>query len=312
MPAPPRFTARPGRQDFAADVPNPVPAMPADPESLEAHVRMLAETLVPRDAHHPAMLDRVATYVTQELDAPADEVTNQPYTVGSRVFRNVIARFGPATRERILVGAHYDAAGPYPGADDNASGVAGLIELGRLLADTSLPMRVELVSYPLEEPPYFRTRHMGSAVHARSMRRQNVAVRAMLALEMIGYFSDAPRSQRFPLFLLRPFYPSTGSFIAVVSKWGQGGLARTVRDAMRAATPLPAYSLSAPRLLPGVSLSDHASYWDEGYDALMITDTAFFRNPHYHAPSDTPDTLDYERMAQVVDGVQAAVQTLAE
>lgn len=285
--------------------------MPVSPERLEAHVRMLAETLVPRDAEHPVMLDRVADYVREHLEAATDRVSDQPYEIGAATFRNVCARFGPDTETRIVVGAHYDTAGPYPGADDNASGVAGLLELAQRLADDPPPLDVELVAYPLEEPPFFGTTMMGSAVHAASLKATGVEVRAMIALEMIGYFSDEPRSQRFPLFLLRPFYPSTGNFIAVVGTWGQGDLVRTVRAAMRDASPLPVESIAAPRLLPGVSLSDHRNYWDAGYPAVMLTDTAFFRNPNYHSAADTPDTLDYERMAQVVEGVHAAVHTLA-
>lgn len=284
----------------------------ADPARLEAHVRMLAEDLVPRDADHPERLSPVADFIEGELAAHTERIDDQPYAVDGACVRNVIARFGPQDGARIVVGAHYDTAGPYPGADDNASGVAGLLELARLLAAEDLPGPVELVAYPLEEPPYFYTYDMGSSVHARSLREDDVDVRAMLSLEMIGYFTDAPNSQRFPLFFLRPWYPSTGSFIAVVGKWGWGqrALVRTVREGMRDATPLPVHSINAPRIVPGIAFSDHLNYWHAGYDAVMITDTAFYRNPYYHTPSDTPDTLDYDRMAQVVDGVRGAVEAL--
>jgi Zn-dependent M28 family amino/carboxypeptidase len=238
-------------------------------------------------------------------------VEKQPYAVGSTTVRNVRAFVGPETPERVVIGAHYDAAGPYPGADDNASGVASLLELARLLDDGALSTQVELVSYPLEEPPFFGTDRMGSAVHAAALNDEGVDVRAMLALEMIGYFVDAPHSQRFPFFLMRPFYPSTGNFIVVAGSLFQRSIVRTVREAMRAATPLPVESINAPALLPGISLSDHRNYWHAGYDAAMITDTAFYRNPNYHTATDTPDTLDYTRMAQVVDGVRAAVRALA-
>ncbi len=283
--------------------------MAVSPDRLEAHVRMLAETFVPRDAAHPGMLDRVADYVRAHFEAATDRVADQPYRVGTTTYRNVCARFGPADGPRIVVGAHYDAAGPYPGADDNASGVAGLLELARRFGAHAPPL--ELVAYPLEEPPFFGSRAMGSAVHARSLSERGVDVRAMLALEMIGYFVDAPNSQRFPLGLLRPFYPSTGNFIAVVGSLFGRRLVHTIRDAMRDASPLPVHSINAPRLLPGVGLSDHQSYWNAGYPAVMITDTAFYRNPHYHLPTDTPDTLDYRRMAMVVEGVRAAVHALA-
>jgi Zn-dependent M28 family amino/carboxypeptidase len=285
--------------------------MSAAADRLETHVRMLAETLAPRSADHPAGLDRVAAYIQGQFEEQVRRVEMQPYTVGSMTVRNVRALIGPETPARVVVGAHYDAAGPHPGADDNASGVAGLLELARLLDGTTLSTQVELVAYPLEEPPFFGTDRMGSAVHAAALKEQGVAVRAMLALEMIGYFSDAPRSQRFPLFLMRPFYPSTGNFIVVAGSLFQRSIVRTVREAMRAASPLPVESINAPTLLPGIGLSDHRNYWRVGYDAAMITDTAFYRNPNYHAATDTPDTLDYPRMAQVVDGVHGAVRTLA-
>jgi hypothetical protein len=152
---------------------------------------------------------------------------------------------------------------------------------------------------------------MGSAVHAASLARDGARVRLMISLEMIGFFSDAPRSQQFPAPGMSLVYPTTGNFIAVVGKLGQGDVVRSVARAMRAATTLPVESLAAPRMLPGVDLSDHRSYWDHGWDAVMVTDTAFYRNPNYHGPADTPETLDYARMADVVTGVLAAVHALA-
>jgi Zn-dependent M28 family amino/carboxypeptidase len=227
--------------------------------------------------------------------------------VDGRTYRNVIALFGPDTKERIVVGAHYDSAGVQPAADDNASGIAGLIELAYLLGQISLPVRVELVAYSLEEPPYFRTPGMGSAVHATSLKAHGIPVRIMFALEMIGYFSDRPDSQGFPLSIFKLFYPSRGNFIGIVSKLDHGLVVRRVKKAMRQATSLPVYSINAPRFIPGVDFSDHLNYWQAGYPAVMITDTAFYRNKYYHTIHDTPDTLDYERMALVVQGVHAAV-----
>jgi Zn-dependent M28 family amino/carboxypeptidase len=281
------------------------------PARLEAHVRALSERFTPRDFRHPENLDRAAAYVGGEFERAGGAVAFQSYPAGGATYRNVIASFGPDTPERIVVGAHYDAAGPHPAADDNASGVAGLIELAHLLGRASLPIRVELVAYPLEEPPFFRTGQMGSAVHAGSLRREGVRVRAMLALEMIGYFSDAPGSQTFPLGILRAFYPSRGNFVLVAGQLGQGSLVRRVKRAMRGGSALPVRSINAPRWIPGIDFSDHVNYWDAGYDAAMITDTAFYRNPHYHTARDTPETLDYARMAMVVQGVYAAVLGLA-
>jgi hypothetical protein len=161
-----------------------------DPGRLEAHVRMLSEQLAPRDDAHPKNLDLVADYIRKEFEKAKGQVSDQPYDVRGKIYRNVIARYGPETGERIVVGAHYDTAGPQPGADDNASGVAGLIELAHLLATNELPVGVELVAYTLEEPPNFRTSEMGSAVHAAALKRVGIRLRAMFSLEMIGYFSD--------------------------------------------------------------------------------------------------------------------------
>lgn len=283
-----------------------------DPARLESHVRKLSIELAPRDESHIENLDRVAAYLKDEFSQTGATVSDQPYRVEGKSYRNVIAQFGPNTAERIVVGAHYDTAGPFPGADDNASGVAGLIELAGILSKQTLPMRVELVAYTLEEPPYFRTTGMGSSIHARSLRKQNVRVKAMFSLEMIGYFSDSAKSQGFPTTLLQPFYPSKGNFIAVVGRLGEGLLARRVKAAMRAASPLPVYSISAPSFVPGVDFSDQLNYWQAGYKAVMVTDTAFYRNRNYHTAHDKPEKLDYKRMAMVVEGVYAAVSELAK
>jgi Zn-dependent M28 family amino/carboxypeptidase len=290
----------------------PLATTSADPARLEAHVRMFSTQLHPRDESHPENLDRAAAYISAEFQRAKGVVSEQPYVVNRKTYRNVIAWFGPETTQRIIVGAHYDTAGPFPGADDNASGVAGLIEIARLLSRQQLPMRVELVAFTLEEPPYFRTAHMGSAIHAASLLQQEVDVRAMFSLEMIGFFSDEPGSQKFPAPFLGAFYPSRGNFIAVVGSMGEGLLVRQVKAAMRRGSPLPVYSINSPRLVPGVDFSDQLNYWNAGYDAVMITDTAFFRNPHYHTVNDTPESLDYKRMAMVVEGVHAAVLVLAQ
>ncbi|HYO16145.1 MAG TPA: M28 family peptidase [Thermoanaerobaculia bacterium] len=289
----------------------PAAAPPVQPARLAAHVRMLTEDFVPRDEAHPENLDRAASYIRQVFESTGGRVEEQPFQVRGRTYRNVIAHFGPQTRERIVVGAHYDAAGPLPGADDNASGVAGVLELAHLLGRTAPPAHVELVAYTLEEPPYFAGPMMGSVFHAASLKKQGVKVRAMICLEMIGYFTDEPRSQRFPHPSLRLLYPSTGNFIAVVGRIGQGSLAGRIKKSMKRSAPLPVHSINAPRWLPGVDFSDHRSYWEAGWDAVMITDTAFYRNDNYHTAADTADTLDYGRMALVVQGLDAAVRAEA-
>lgn len=299
-----------GTRPVAVSVP-PGTAATVDPERLKAHVRMLSETLHPRSHAHTENLERAADYIVGHLEAAGGTVESQPFRVAGRDYRNVLARFGPEAGERVIIGAHYDAAPGTPGADDNASGVAGLLELAVLLGRKPPPVRVDLVAYTLEEPPYFGTRQMGSAVHARSLKGAGVVVRGMVSLEMLGTFSDAPDSQDYPLAVMRLRYPNQGNFIGVVGSPGDGGLLDTVAAAMRASSPLPVEALAAPRAVTGVDLSDHASFWDAGYQAVMVTDTAFLRNPRYHTAGDTWDTLDYVRMAQTVQGVYGAVRTLA-
>jgi hypothetical protein len=295
---------------FTASNPNGLVAV--SPIRLEHHVRVLAEKFTPRDHLNPDNLQQAAAYIHHEFEQAKGTVADAPFQVDGKNYRNVIADFGPDTPERIVVGAHYDSAGPMPAADDNASGVAGLIELGYLLGQTPLTLRVELVAYTLEEPPYFRTAEMGSAHHAQALKAAGIKVRAMMSLEMIGYFDDQPGSQQFPSVVFTPFYPSSGNFVSVVGSLTQGLQARRVKSAMRAATPLPVYSVSAPAFIPGVDFSDHLSYWNAGYPAIMITDTAFYRNHAYHTAQDTPDRLNYARMAMVVQGVFAAVQELSK
>jgi Zn-dependent M28 family amino/carboxypeptidase len=283
-----------------------------DPARLEAHVRKLSVELSPRDVGHLENLDRTAVYIADQFRQTGAAISEQPYRVEGNSYRNVIARFGPDTSGRIVVGAHYDSAGPLPGADDNASGVAGLLELARLFGSQPPQMRVELVAFSTEEPPYFRSTGMGSSVHATSLRMSNVKVRAMLSLEMIGYFSDAPGSQHFPMGLLGALYPSTGNFIVVVGRVSDGLLVRQVKSAMSNAAPLRVHSINAPSFIPGVDFSDQLNYWHAGYGAVMITDTAFYRNRNYHTAQDTAEKLDYKRMAMVVEGVYATVTELAK
>jgi hypothetical protein len=244
--------------------PQPNGVRMVDPARLEAHVRKLSVEFSPRDIGHLENLDRAAAYIAGELTQAGGAVSEQGYRVEGNSYRNIIARFGPDTSERIVVGAHYDAFGGLPGADDNASGVAGLIELARLLSQQALALRVELVAFSTEEPPYFGTTGMGSSVHALFLGKENVKVRAMLSLEMIGYFSDTNGSQHFPIGVLSALYPSTGNFVSVVGRVSDGFLVRRVKSAMSGAAPLPVHSINAPSLIPGVDFSDQRNYWHEG------------------------------------------------
>jgi hypothetical protein len=288
-------------------------AVPAvDQQRLRTHVATLSGRLSPRDGEHPENLQRVARYIAEEFTRAGGVVSEQTYQVDGLPYSNVMASFGGESPERIVVGAHYDAFAGLPGADDNASGVAGLLELAWLLSKTQLPRQVELVAYPLEEPPIFRSQSMGSMQHARRLKEQQVKLRAMLCLEMIGYFSDAPGSQQYPLPGLGMIYGKQGNFIVVAGRFQDERLVRRVKRAMTSANDLPVHSINALSIIPGIDWSDHGSYWQHGYSAAMITDTAFYRNPHYHSAADLPETLDYARMAQVVQQVYAAVLDLAK
>jgi Zn-dependent M28 family amino/carboxypeptidase len=282
--------------------------VPVNKERLRQDVQTLTVMVPPRNARNVASLDKCAEYILEEFGKTGGRAEIQRVSQDGKEYKNVICSFGPEAGERIIVGAHYDVQGDQPGADDNASGVAGLLELSRMVRSlkTELKYRIDLVAYTLEEGQFRKhpfARHYGSYIHAKSLAQAGVSVRAMLCLEMIGYFTDRPNSQKYPLFFLRWFYPDKGNFIAVVGKWGQGSLVKKVKKSLAALSQVPVESLTATALTPGVSFSDHQSYWKFNYPAVMITDSAFYRNKNYHKPTDTADTLDYDRMAEVVKGL---------
>ena len=292
-------------QPFVAPIPSRPPQV--DSARLEAHVKRLSVDLHPRSHDRFENLERAARYIADELRASGASVTVQEVPIQGK-YTNVVARFGPPSGPLLVIGAHYDSHGDTPGADDNASGVAGLIELSRLLGSTPQSRPIELVAYTLEEPPHFRTDRMGSVRHARSLAAEKREVRLMLSLEMIGFFSDAPGSQGYPFPAMSHLYSDRGDFIALVGRFGDFNAARRAKAFMTGATDLPVHSINAPPLLQGIDFSDHASYWNEGFTAMMVTDTAFYRNRHYHRTSDTFETLDYRRMAKVVQSVYALSQ----
>ena len=287
------------------------PSVPAaEPARLRTHVRMLTETFFPRSSDDPANLARCADYIGAQFAAAGAQVSTQHFIAGVQAFDNVIARFGPATGACVVAGAHYDSFSRLPAADDNASGVAGVLELARLLGRGPPPSTaIELVAYCTEEPPYFATPGMGSYQHAKMLKHAGVEVKAMLSIEMIGCFRDTTWSQVYPMPILYAIYPARGNFISVVGDVSQRGLIRQVKRGMQRATDLPVWSASMPRQVPGIDLSDHRNYWAFGYPAVMVTDTSQYRNFNYHKRTDTWDKLDYARMAKVVDGVLGALRT---
>jgi hypothetical protein len=281
-----------------------------DPVKLRVHVEALSQRFFPRDWQHRENLDHCAEYIAGHFKQAGADVEFQEFTVGKNQYRNVIGRFNAGRGARVIVGAHYDSCGEEPGADDNASGIAALIELAYLFGRNSPAIPVEVVAYVLEEPPFFQSGMMGSAIHAKSVAGDKANVRGVIALEMVGCFSDEWGSQAYPAPVLRLLYPSRANFIGVVGRWDQGDWIKIVKAGMKGATDLPVYSIRAPSTIPGVDFSDHASYWPYGIKAAMVTDTAFYRNKTYHKSGDTPDRLDYSRMAEVVVSVSEAIRSL--
>ena len=307
------------------------------PQALKQHVYALSVTHSPRDFRHPNNLKKVALYIKEEFAKTNAKVTLQHipnalehykkliarYSTGNSAinlqtinsykdhFVNVIAEFGPDTQQRIIIGAHYDAVTGSPGADDNATGVAGLIEIAKLLSKTKLNIKVELVAYSLEEPPFYASNAMGSYAHAKATKDKGASVKLMLSLEMLGYFSDKVDSQSYPISVMKYVYTDKANFISVVGKFGQANITRQVKKLVSSNTSIPVFSINAPTSLVGVDFSDHRSYWKYNYPAVMITNTAFYRNKHYHKHTDTHEKLDYKRMSSVVAAVFLAVKKLA-
>ena len=281
-------------------------AAKAEPARLRAHVERLAASKPARAFHNVEQLNAVAEYIEAGFTKAGCTPVRETFDVNGNDYHNIICSLGPRDGPRVIVGAHYDVAGDdNPGADDNASAVAGVLELARLIHEEKpdLPHRLDLVMFTLEEPPNFRSSNMGSYYHAHEVAREGADVKLMISVEMIGFFSDATDSQTYPLQILKAFYPDRGNFMGVVGQSFDRRRVRRVKMLMQVSDKLPIESINAPALVPGVDLSDHWGFWQHGLPAVMVTDTAFLRNPNYHMPTDLPDTLDYDRMALTVDGL---------
>lgn len=283
-------------------------------ESLRADVTALSVGIGERNlGNKPDQLEAAATWVEAELLDAGYSVTPEPFQVNGHPVRNLVADL-PGTvapKELIVIGAHYDSAEGTPGADDNASGVAVGLALARHFHDTPQPRTVRFVFFTNEEPPYFRTDAMGSDVSAKRAKARGDDVKAMLSLETMGFFTDAKDSQHYP-WPFSGFYPSTGHFIAFVADTDSRELAHDVAGTFRAHATIASEGSSVPAFIEGVDWSDHGPYWRAGYRALMVTDTAPFRNPNYHEATDLPPTMDFERLARVTLGLEAVVQQLAK
>ncbi|MCY0854854.1 MULTISPECIES: M28 family peptidase [unclassified Cupriavidus] len=279
--------------------------------ALERHVKVLARDIGERNVFRPDALQAAADYIAQQWTRRGCVVTRQDYQVRGVPCANIEVALAGCVQadEFIVLGAHYDTVRNSPGADDNASGVAALLEIVGMLQALSPRYTVRCVAFVNEEAPFFFRGDMGSLRYARAARLRGDRIRLMLSLEMLGYYQDEPGTQRYPP-LLRYFYPARGNFIAFVSNLRSARRLRWIVDAFQASSSFPLEAAALPWWVPGVALSDHSSFWRLGYPAVMVTDTAYLRNPHYHTAHDVPATLDYGRMAAVTRGLAASVASL--
>jgi Zn-dependent M28 family amino/carboxypeptidase len=284
---------------------------------LFAHVDMLAGVIGPRPPQKPEALNAAAAYIRKEFNQLGYAVSEEPYdAAGARVSNLTVERQGSKRPDEIVVvGAHYDTLAETPGADDNASAVAMLIEVMRLLKDRDARRTLRFIAFTCEEAPYFNMGLMGSQHHARGCRSRGENVVAMLALEMVGFYSDAPGSQSLPPGIpkaARWLFPKRANFLAAVSNERSWRLLWPFRRGFKKVSRFPLFTVALPEKIQEIRRSDNSSFWDQRYPALMITDTSFLRNKNYHEPTDTTDTLDYVRMADATVGVAGGIARLVK
>jgi len=255
-------------------------------------------------------LNKVASYIKKEFHKVSDSVVEQKFNIGENQYKNIICSINTDKKERIVIGAHYDVCGDQDGADDNASGVSGLLELARLLKNEKLKYRIDFVAFTLEEPPFFGTDNMGSSIHAKYISDNKIPLKGMICLEMIGYFNANPHSQKYPISFLSWFYGNKADFITVVQKFGNGNFGNEVKNLMQKNKLLPTKSFKGPASLSGIDFSDHRNYWNYGYSAVMITNTSFYRNNNYHEKTDKIETLDIKRMALTIEELYQSVKLI--
>jgi Zn-dependent M28 family amino/carboxypeptidase len=281
-------------------------------QRLREHLHYLTVAIGERSVGRPGNLKKTAAYISSFYEELGLAVDTQAYSYAQLPVANVIAEisFGKNPQSRYLLGAHYDSVSGTVGADDNASATAVQLEIARLLAQlpdkNTLDLAVRFVSFALEEPPVYGTRHMGSRVYARTARAQKEKIDGMICLEMVGYACHEPGCQNYPFPLMFMDYPKTGNFIGIVSNFKSRGFAKDLVTQFQNNEDLPVVKLTVPfngYIMPAVRLSDHASFWDKGYKAVMVTDSAFFRNPYYHTAGDTMEKLDLDFMAEVVESL---------
>jgi Zn-dependent M28 family amino/carboxypeptidase len=281
--------------------------------NLISTVKYLSQDIGERSYLDIAKLNKTAEYIEKKFLSYGCDVKRQPFTYQGNTYYNIIAEVkgtNAADNKILVIGAHYDTVTGTPGADDNASGVAGLLELVRLTALNPFQKTVRFAAFCLEEPPVFRSRHMGSYVYAKSLDEEDADVYGMISLEMLGYYCNQKGCQYYPLPLFKWFYPDNGNFIAFVGNISSMSFTKRFKKSFEAVSSIPVESLNSISLVPGVDFSDHRNFWKFGYPAFMITDTAFYRNFNYHGPGDTASTLNYDKMAELVIGLYKAIKHL--
>ena len=282
-------------------------------DELYRHVEVLSVEIGERNTLLHTQLKTAADYIHRELEAAGLIVTRQPFEAGGKTCENIVGEItGDRRAEEILVvGGHYDGVYGCPAANDNATGVAAMLALARRIANTQPARTLRFIGFVNEEPPFFQTEQMGSLVYARSCKQKGEMIVGMLSLETMGYYTDEPKSQHYP-FPFGLLYPSTGNFIAFIGNTRSGPFIRDVVGRFRSNCAFPSEGAGLPGFIEGVGWSDHWSFWQEGYAALMVTDTAPYRYAHYHSPEDTIDKLDFERFAKVTAGLEKVIAELAE
>ena len=283
-------------------------------DRLGTHVRRLAGEIGERNVWRNGTLDAAADTIEATFRESGYAVSSQAFKSREKTVRNLEVEItGDSLAEEIIViGAHYDTVMDSPGANDNASGIAALLEIARLLKEKPLARSVRFVAFANEEAPFFYTGEMGSHLYAKRAHERGEQIIAMISLETLGYYSDAAGSQHYPNPVYAWLYPNTGNFVGFVGNLASRKLVRRCIHSFRRHTAFPAEGIAAPGRMEGIHWSDHWSFWQEDYPALMVTDTAPFRYPHYHKRTDTPDKIDYERLARVVAGLARVTEDLAQ
>ena len=279
-------------------------------EELRTDVQKLAGEIGERNMWHYAELNAAAEFIENSFSHAGLHPRRDSYELGGQACHNIETEIPGARPEILLIGAHYDSVSGSPGANDNGSGVAAMLALARRFAGKKTEHTLRFVAFVNEEPPYFLSGEMGSLVYAGRCKARGDKISAMISLETIGYFSDAPNSQIYPSRALGVFYPKVGNFIGFVSNVHSRMLLRRAIAVFRKRAKIPSEGAALPWFIPGVSWSDQWSFWKQGYPGIMITDTAPFRYPHYHSENDTPDKLDYDRFTLVVSGMEKVIEGL--